>query len=87
MSGQASAPPSVPPLTSMPPTARESQEIAKEDGRRPCLFCAICLFSAEMAQEADTVINGQAVCLDHAGYVQGGEFTRAIALVKREQPQ
>ena len=50
------------------------------------LDCAICLFTVEgRANEADTVINGQAVCMDHAGYVQGGDFTRAIALAKSEQ--
>ena len=77
----APAPESVPPLTSMPPTAAETRE-----AHRPWLFCAICLHvGGGEAQEADTIINGQAVCLDHAGYVQGGLFTQALALARREQ--
>jgi hypothetical protein len=51
------------------------------------LCCAICLFTVEgEAAEAETVINGQAVCLEHASYVQGGEFSQAIAAVKSERP-
>lgn len=47
------------------------------------LFCCLCLHArAGLANEADTVINGQAVCYDHMGYVQGGQFTLALGAVK-----
>jgi hypothetical protein len=53
------------------------------------LWCALCLFnepaSAGDVANADTIINGQAVCLDHTGYVQGGDFSQALALLKRER--
>lgn len=43
------------------------------------LYCCICLHLRETASEAYTVMNGQAVCEDHTGYVQGGLFTAALA--------
>jgi hypothetical protein len=50
------------------------------------LYCALCYFVRSDAEEAVTVINGQAVCDDHLGYVQGGVFTQALILVKRNEP-
>jgi hypothetical protein len=50
------------------------------------LYCCLCLHSgAEVAKHACTVINGQAVCYEHMGYVQGGKFSAALGLVKREE--
>lgn len=45
------------------------------------LYCSICLFTKIEPVYAVTVINGQAVCLDCTGYVQGGEHRRALTLV------
>lgn len=46
--------------------------------------CAICLYVRNgVASEADTIINGQAVCYDHMGWVAGGEHSRAIALARK----
>jgi hypothetical protein len=49
------------------------------------LLCCICLFVREKANEAETIINGQAVCADHLSYVQGGDFSVAIRTAKREE--
>lgn len=47
------------------------------------LQCAICLYVNEGgAPDAVTVINGQAVCYDHMGYVGGGAFAAAVRLAK-----
>ena len=47
------------------------------------LLCSICLYVREgRSPEADTVINGQAVCYDLMGYVVGGDHSRAIQLAK-----
>lgn len=32
--------------------------------------------------EASTIINGQAVCVNHTGHVQGGKFTDALIMAK-----
>jgi len=51
------------------------------------LYCCLCLHArAGTANDAVTVINGQAVCYDHMGYVQGGQFTIALGLVKEQEP-
>lgn len=46
--------------------------------------CALCLHlpvsDDGTADDAATVINGQAVCYHHMGYVAGGDFTRALGL-------
>lgn len=34
---------------------------------------------------ATTIMNGQAVCEDHAYYVQGGEHGRILALIKLDE--
>jgi hypothetical protein len=51
------------------------------------LFCCICLHHIQLGDgHAQTIINGQAVCLDHAGYVQGGsDFNRALSLAKSQE--
>lgn len=50
------------------------------------LRCCLCLHAREgVAPEADTVINGQAVCYDHMGYVQGGLFSQALATVREHE--
>ena len=52
------------------------------------LICCLCLFARTgAASPADTIINGQAVCIDHAGYVQGGEFSSALNAAVREEGQ
>jgi hypothetical protein len=33
-----------------------------------------------------TIINGQLVCMDHTGYVQGGIFTSALSIALGEEP-
>lgn len=44
------------------------------------LRCCLCLHARTgEALSAVTVMNGQAVCYDHMGYVQGGLFTQALA--------
>lgn len=37
------------------------------------LKCCICMFTRmdQDVREADTIMNGQAVCFDHTGYVRG----------------
>lgn len=44
------------------------------------LKCCICLHIKEgIAEDAVTIINGQAVCYDHMGNVQGGLFSEALS--------
>ncbi len=48
--------------------------------------CAICLFIiGNGARLADTTINGQAVCLDHVAYVQGGSHAVALNLARAHE--
>jgi hypothetical protein len=50
------------------------------------LYCSVCLFVREgVAERAVAVINGQSVCEDHMGYVQGEPHTRAIATARKEE--
>jgi len=46
------------------------------------LFCCLCLHDAREPRgdpmPAETIINGQAVCIGHSGYVQGAKFTDAL---------
>jgi hypothetical protein len=52
------------------------------------LYCCLCLHSRDgEAAEAETVINGQAVCYDHMGYVQGGLFSQALTTILREHKE
>lgn len=51
------------------------------------LMCAVCLYTAEgIAPPAVTVINGLAVCEDHAERAMGtSELWRIIAAIRKEQ--
>lgn len=49
------------------------------------LYCCVCLYVRETANEAHTIINGQAVCEDHAEYVQGDLFSVALAQARRTE--
>jgi hypothetical protein len=61
----------------------EDQERSEDEGTF-VLHCCLCLHSREgVAAEAVTIMNGQAVCYDHMGYVQGGAFSAALAAVLR----
>lgn len=57
------------------------------------LLCIICSFvggsnSPENPEgEADTIINGQSVCLEHSGYVQGGDFSLSVARARRDHEE
>jgi hypothetical protein len=51
------------------------------------LFCALCWYTRADAEDAVMVIDGYSVCDDHAGYFQGGQLSRAIAVVKKEDTQ
>jgi hypothetical protein len=57
------------------------------------LTCALCMFvKVETGEDRDdrmTIINGQAVCGEHAGYVQGGGFSSAysLAVTQRDADQ
>jgi hypothetical protein len=48
------------------------------------LMCSICLYvGTGLGTVAVTVINGQAVCHDHMGYVTGGAgHSRAVQLAR-----
>lgn len=49
------------------------------------LHCSICLYvRTGVAPEAVTVINGQAVCYDHMGYVAGGGHSSALRIALNE---
>lgn len=49
------------------------------------LLCAICIHTKlGEPNPAITIINGQAVCEPHMGYVQGGVFTRFLIAVKKQ---
>ena len=57
------------------------------------LLCIICSFSdvSNSAENpgggADLIINGQSVCLDHTGYVQGGDFSLSVARARRDHEE
>lgn len=48
------------------------------------LLCSLCLHLFTNPSDAVTIINGQAVCMDHLGYVQGGTWSMALATAQRE---
>lgn len=54
---------------------------------RPPLLCAFCLFTREDAEEAVTVLNGQAVCMDHEPHAQGGDHALALVRIRRAEEQ
>jgi hypothetical protein len=45
------------------------------------VVCCLCMHARLTANAATTIINGQAVCDEHAGYVQGGDFASYLSLV------
>lgn len=45
------------------------------------VLCGLCMHARLTANAAVTIIGGVAVCDEHTGYVQGGDFSRALALV------
>jgi hypothetical protein len=49
------------------------------------LACSLCLFTRTEANAAVTVLNGQAVCEDHLGYVQGGDHFIALRTVRLQE--
>lgn len=49
------------------------------------LLCSICLFVREKAENAVTVMNGHAVCLDHESYAQGGDHAQILVIVRRNE--
>lgn len=50
------------------------------------LCCCLCLHVREgVASPADTIINGHAVCYDHMGYVQGGQFSAALSVAREAE--
>lgn len=54
----------------------------KHDVKIKCVFC---YFVRTVPEPAITVMNGQAVCEDHTYYAQGGEFTKILTMVKRDE--
>jgi hypothetical protein len=49
------------------------------------LYCAFCAHIPSAGSiEAYTVINGQAVCYDHMGIAQGGDFSIKLGVLLRE---
>ena len=54
------------------------------------LSCALCQFDTNMPDDEDdtetiVVMNGQSVCMYHCGYVQGGDFTRQLILLREQK--
>lgn len=41
--------------------------------------CSICFYAREKTEDADMVLNGQTVCVEHAPLVQGGDHSRAVS--------
>lgn len=50
------------------------------------LYCVFCMYvRKEENKPAVTIMNGQAVCEDHAYYAQGGELSRILAVIKLDE--
>jgi len=50
------------------------------------LYCAFCLkVRKNDLNRAVTIINGQACCMDHMYYVQGGEYNRILAIIEGDE--
>lgn len=50
------------------------------------LYCTFCMYvRKEENKPAITIVNGQAVCEDHAYYVQGGEHGRILAVIRLDE--
>jgi len=49
------------------------------------LYCCFCIHLVQdWAEEAVTIINGFAVCEDHMGIAQGGDFTAKLSVLKEQ---
>lgn len=46
------------------------------------MTCCICLFLPGKSYNAITIIDGYAVCEDHIGYVQGGNWFSILRLAR-----
>lgn len=53
------------------------------EGEPVTLQCSICLYTSTEHVEADTIINGQAVCLDHASLAQGEPWSLMLATARK----
>lgn len=55
------------------------------------LLCIICSYVGQSEgnpkHEAEIIINGQSVCIEHSGYVQGGDFSLAVARARRDHEE
>jgi hypothetical protein len=50
------------------------------------LYCVFCLeVRKNDLQRAVTIMNGQACCFDHLYYVQGGEYSRILKIIKLDE--
>lgn len=49
------------------------------------LKCSFCVDIRKRPLDADTVINGYAVCPKHARYVRGDEYDRILALIRKNE--
>jgi hypothetical protein len=63
--------------------AEAARELLDEHSTTALLsvLCGLCMHARLTANAAVTIIGGVAVCDEHTGYVQGGDFSRALALV------
>lgn len=51
-------------------------------------ICAICYYIRDGDERpADLTINGQSLCLEHIGYVQGGSFAVALNLARSHEAE
>jgi len=58
------------------------------DFRQSVLYCAICYFVRQgVPNPAIVVLNGQSVCEEHEGYVQGDPHASAIALAQEQEQE
>jgi hypothetical protein len=51
------------------------------------LCCSLCLYDPLSENEAGvllTIINGHLVCEGHCGYVQGGDWSLALATIRNQ---
>jgi hypothetical protein len=46
--------------------------------------CALCMYVRKHARKAETIINGSATCMTHAGYLSGGNWSIALMSLKRD---
>jgi hypothetical protein len=53
------------------------------DPARFRLYCAVCLYARSgTAEDADTIIEGVAVCYDHMSYISSTKLSNAVQLVR-----